>query len=789
MVQMRVLGGAVVLAEDGQVTGRAAQRHHLALLAFLAASPGGSATRDRLIAHLWPESETVRARHRLSVALHVLRVGLGEGSLVTSGDTVALNRERVRSDVAAYSDAVREGRLEEAVALYSGAFLEGFHLSGSPEFEAWMEGERERLAGLYRSALERLIAEEEASGRLGAAADWWRRLAAHDPFSAPVAAGLMRALARTGDLEGALRHARAYGALVESELGIPPDPGVEALAAEIVQAAAARRPPEGTAAAPSRPAPPGERLAGEEAIPDPTAAPPAPPPPATDPTSGLDPPAGPSNPRRRLVHAGATLVPLAVVAATLAVWLAGRDPGLAAPAAPAATRPSVVVLPFLPSDSGPDGELARGLSSDLAATLALVPGLRVEQPSEAPRPGRPGDPLQAGREAGARHVLDGSLRREDRGLIVEARVLDVGTGEQAWSGRWERPVADPAALREELSLVIADAVRLEVAPFEPNVYTENQRAYDRFLRGVYAHRRFTEEDLWTALQFYREAYEEDPGFALAHAIAGNAYIHLTLLGVSPRVSFERAREHALRSLALDSTLAEGHAALGYLQVFRDRDFEAGARSLRRAIMIYPTLPQARDWYGRYLIYVRDHPEAGLASIRKALEVDPLNTARSQLVEWMLYRTRRYDEIEEQNRVTRSLDPAVAASLAGSPLAEGYRELGRYEEAVRELLALHERRREPPSSELAVTYARMGREAEARAILRDVEGRAERGEADPLLVARVYANLDEADRAFQWLERTFQERPDRILTIRADPALDPLHGDPRFERLLARLGLF
>lgn len=239
MVHLTLLGGAFVEREGAPVTGRAAQRHHVALLAMLAASPAQTASRDRLIAHLRPAQDTSKARHRLSVALHVLRRGFGDDCVETAGDGVTLSSARVWTDVGAFLNAVAAGRLEDAIELYAGPFLDGFFLSGAAAFERWADAERERLSGMYRATLERLITEAEARRDAGGALRWWRLLSAHDPLSASVAIGLVRALADAGDVPGALRQARAHAALVRAELELPADPQVLELAQRLAETAAA----------------------------------------------------------------------------------------------------------------------------------------------------------------------------------------------------------------------------------------------------------------------------------------------------------------------------------------------------------------------------------------------------------------------------------------------------------------------------------------------------------------------------------------------------------------------
>lgn len=169
LIRIEVLGGVRLLRDGAVVTGRATQPYHVALMAFLAASPGQCATRDKLVALFWPERDSRRARHRLSVALHVLRSDVGEDPFVTSGESVGLDAAVVWTDLGAFLSAVEAGRIEEAAGLYAGPFLDGFFLTACPDFDPWVEAERARIGLQYRAVLERLIADAEG-GRGSASA-------------------------------------------------------------------------------------------------------------------------------------------------------------------------------------------------------------------------------------------------------------------------------------------------------------------------------------------------------------------------------------------------------------------------------------------------------------------------------------------------------------------------------------------------------------------------------------------------------------------------------------------
>jgi DNA-binding SARP family transcriptional activator/TolB-like protein len=760
MIQLNVLGGAA-LARDGKpVGGRPAQSHHLALLAFLAASPGRTATRDRLIATLWPESDSAKARHRLSVALHVLRRGLGEDCLVTSGDAVRLDSAAVESDVTCFTEAIGRGSLEDAARLYGGPFLDGFHLGGCPEFDGWAEGERERLAALYESALRRLASEAEDKGDLPGAVQWWKALTTHAPFRAAHAIGLMKAYAAMGDVAGALAHARAHVARVEGDLGIPGSAEVLELAADLTRQARERAAVASATAVVARPR---QDVAVATAV--------------SLPASSTAPPRR----RRRRRLSLAALVPAAVLAAVAwAVWLRSDEA--------VAGQPSVAVLPFVAVEApAVSADLGARLADEIRTTLGYVPGLRVVALDDAALAAG-SSTLGAGRRLGVSRVVRGRYRVEEERLVLDAELVDVVGGEISWTRRYDRRMRDHQALVEELSLAVADDLRLTLVPYVPKVYTESERAWDRFLEGVYAHRRLTAEDLWAALQFYREGWEEDPDFALAHAIAGNAYMVLAGSGLSAQVSYETGREHVLEALALDSLLAEGYATLARLQIWWDRDWRAADRSLRRAIMLYPTHPDARTYRAFYLLYYRMDFDAAVESARLALELDPLNTARSRDVELVLYHARRYDQMPAQNRHTWSLDADVARSFGGAPLAQAYRETGRYAESVAEYEALRARTGGLPATGLALTYTRMGREEDARAILAEREARARETGTGAAGIARIYASLGEPDRAFEWLDRAFHTAPVTLIALKTDPALDPIRSDPRFGELLRRMRL-
>jgi len=225
MYELRTFGGLSLEANGAPCMGAAAQRKTLALLALLARHPRGL-SRDKLIAYLWPDTDAAHGRGLLRQGCYALRRDLRADRLFLGTTELRLNPAFVTSDVQAFEEALRGDDLTKAADLYAGAFLDGFFLSHATEFEDWADGERARLAKAVYDVFEKLATRSAAEGNHEAAQRWWRRLAALEPLSSRAALGLMTALAERGEIPEALRHGKAYEALVREELGAPPEPAV-----------------------------------------------------------------------------------------------------------------------------------------------------------------------------------------------------------------------------------------------------------------------------------------------------------------------------------------------------------------------------------------------------------------------------------------------------------------------------------------------------------------------------------------------------------------------------------
>jgi DNA-binding SARP family transcriptional activator/TolB-like protein/tetratricopeptide (TPR) repeat protein len=485
MYALNLLGGAAVHGRDGPVTGKAAHKRRVALLAILAAARGRAVGRERLIGLLWPEHGTDAARHLLSESLYVLRKALGEHAFVAAGDEVGLNGEVVASDVEAFGRRIEAGELEAAAALYRGPFLDGFFVADAPEFERWAEGERARLAAAHTRALECLADACEGRGRPEEAAEWWRRLTVLDPYNSRVGMRLMLALDAAGERAAALWYAETHAALLRDELGVETDDDFDEVVLRLKRQPV--RVPTPTAAPPflqpapapvAGPAAPGdEGPASSAAVDDvrgdagaeaeeagretdeaggrrvvPGVLPGAPTPPGASAGAGAS-----SRPRRWWPQvATAVGLMLLVVAAFLP---RAEQPALPAPAGYDPQR--VAVLYFDDHSRGGElGYLATGLTESLINALAQVPALQVISRNGVKRyreaPAR-FDSMAADLQAGS--LVEGSVQRSGDSVRVTVQLIDANTRAHVESATLVHAVTDVFVLEDALADSVARFLR------------------------------------------------------------------------------------------------------------------------------------------------------------------------------------------------------------------------------------------------------------------------------------------------------------------------------------------
>ncbi|MDA2926464.1 protein kinase [Acidobacteria bacterium AH-259-G07] len=455
------------------------------------------------------------------------------------------------------------------------------------------------------------------------------------------------------------------------------------------------------------------------------------------------------------------------------------------------TVDSVVILPFHNESNDPEMDyLCDGLAERITNNLSQVPGLTVIAQSSARRFGGQDEDLQQiARKLNVRAVMTGRLSQRGETLFVSTELVDSEDNSQLWGNRLEQKVGNILALEANLAQEIAEALRLKLTGTAQQrlskQYTESARAHELYLKGLYHFFKQTEQGVNKAFQYFNQALEEDPNYALAHAGLAGGYSLLGLFDyLPPEEAFQEARAAAERALTIDDTLAEAHAALGMVRLYSEFDWKGAESAYQRALLLNPGLSGAHLVYGDYLMFA-GRPDEAVAEFKRALELDPVSAlAHSFLADGFFYR-REYDLAIAQCQEALELEPNFIP--AKEILHDAYWETGRYEEAIQ--VVAHW----PDSAKTLLRHMAAGRKKEAMEILEQQEEEWAKGEnraAQAHVYGYQYVRLGENEKALRWLERVYEERDGAkiLIALRVHPIWDPLRSLPRFEALLTKVGI-
>ena len=455
---------------------------------------------------------------------------------------------------------------------------------------------------------------------------------------------------------------------------------------------------------------------------------------------------------------------------------------------------SLAVLPFDNASRDPEHEyLSDGISASLINILATVPKLRVIAQSTVFRyKGRGIDPQALGRELNVRAVVTGRIMQSGGALRIGAELVDVATGSQLWGAHYDRKPGDIFAVQDEISSEIAEKLRLKLTHAEKKRLTKRQthdaEAYRLYLKGRHHWDRWTEDGFYKAIEYFEQAVEKDPRYALAHSGVADSYV---LLGwnsyLPPMEAFPKAKIAANEALRLDPDLGEAHTPLAAVLWLHDWLWPEAQVEFNRSLALNPCYPTANHWYAEYLMTMGRH-EPAIAKMKASQELDPLSLIISVAIGWAFYMARRFDEAIEQLEKTVELDPNYPVTYWILCLL--HRKMGRYD------LAIAEGEKGVTLSggsilmraALAQTLATAGRKKEAIQILDELTTLSKQKYVAPYFLAGIHIGLDETDRAMECLETSFKEHSHWLIYLHLDPGMDALRSSPRFQDLLRRIGL-
>ncbi|MFY9691339.1 MAG: tetratricopeptide repeat protein, partial [Candidatus Acidiferrales bacterium] len=293
---------------------------------------------------------------------------------------------------------------------------------------------------------------------------------------------------------------------------------------------------------------------------------------------------------------------------------------------------------------------------------------------------------------------------------------------------------------------------------------------------------------YKAIEYFQDAAEKDPNYALAYAGVANSYV---LLGwnsyLPPKESFPKAKAEAMTALHLDPNLAEAHTALAAVLWLHDWQWKKAQAEFKRSLELGPTYPTANHWNAEFTMTMGRHAEA-LERMKKSQELDPLSLIINVAVGWAFYYSRRYEDAIEQLRRTLDLDPSYPVTywILGLLL----RKTGHYDLAIAEGEKAVKLSGGSPlmRAALARTLGRAGKTSEARQILDELTKLSREKYVAPYFLAGIHIGLGEDDRALECLEKAYAERSHWLIYLHIDPTMDALRYNPRFQNLLRRVGL-
>jgi TolB-like protein/Tfp pilus assembly protein PilF/tRNA A-37 threonylcarbamoyl transferase component Bud32 len=462
--------------------------------------------------------------------------------------------------------------------------------------------------------------------------------------------------------------------------------------------------------------------------------------------------------------------------------------------------PSVVVLPFVNLSTDREQDFfCEGMAGGIINALTHVEGLRVAGWSSASSfRGKQVDLREIGRKLRVKTLLEGSVRKLGNKLRIMVQLINIADGFHIWSEAFDRDISelccpeDVFVIQDEIALAIVNKLRVKLLGGEKakivKRYTESLEAYDSYIRGRFFWNKRTEAGLKRAIEYFEQAIEKDPNYALAYAGLADSYLLLQdYSSISPKELYPQANGAIKRALEIDGTLAEVHTSLAQIE-FRSWNWEDSEREYKKAIELNPNYSTAHHWYALYLMYTARFDEA-IEEIRQAQELDPLSLVISRNDALVLYYSRRYDQAVEKLKKTLEMEPSFSAAHAY--LGRAYLQKSMYQEALQELQRERDiSGRSDPLVETwkGVAYQGLGREFEAKQVLENLLKQTQKGYVPPIALANLYFALGGKKEGFQWLNKAYRQRDSTLLEIKVDPGFDSVRSDKRFITLLKKMGL-
>jgi DNA-binding winged helix-turn-helix (wHTH) protein/TolB-like protein/tetratricopeptide (TPR) repeat protein len=460
-----------------------------------------------------------------------------------------------------------------------------------------------------------------------------------------------------------------------------------------------------------------------------------------------------------------------------------------------ASERSIAILPFRPLNSAPEDDyLGLGMTDALITRLSTLHKIIVRPVGAVRKYATADDPVAAGRQLAVQSVLEGSVQRSADGTRVTVRLWRVPDGELMWGDTFEEKSSDMFLVEDSISQKVADKLTINLTGDEQKQFlrpfTENSEAYQLYMKGRFFSSKRTVDGVKKSIELFQQAIQADPKYALAYTGLADSYTLASSYGYSilpPKEAMPQAEAAAAKALAIDDSLAEAHASLGYIKFTYDWDWAGAEREFKRSIALNPLYDTAHHWYSHELIALGRSDE-GIAEAKKAQELSPSDTVMNEHMGWTYLMVRDYDRAIQSARKAIEMDADFL--LAHRVLGMAYQYKGQNDQAIAEFERGVELTHGDPVAKafLARSYAAAGKNEQAAQILNELLRLSSKQYVPPTEIADTFAALGRKDEAFQWLNKAYDERAAALVYLKVAQVYDPLRSDPRFQELLTRLHL-
>jgi len=455
---------------------------------------------------------------------------------------------------------------------------------------------------------------------------------------------------------------------------------------------------------------------------------------------------------------------------------------------------SLAVLPFANLSGNPENAyFAAGIQDEIITRLAKIAQLKVVSCLSTQRFKSSPDDLPAiAKQLGVVNILQGSVQRSAHEVRVNVQLVKAETDTHLWADTFDRQLTDVFQIESDIAKTIAEKLQTKLTGSEERAIsvkpTADLEAHELYLKGRYLWNRRTAESLKKALNYFQQAADKDPNYALAYAGIADTCALFPVYGAgAPQEYLPRAKAAAMKAVELDDSLAEAHASLGLVLVCSFKPAQS-AKEFERAIQLNPNYATAHHWYARLTLLMTGEFDRAMAEAKRADELDPVSPIIHVDLGMVHLMSKRYDKAIEQYHDTLEMNPEFYFAHRYLGLALELK--GDISEAIAEYKRALELNDDPSGlGFIGHAEATAGRQKEAREILAQLTEAAKRRYVQPYAFAVIHLALGERDQALDWLEeaaRGDQSGLPSINFIKIDPYLDPLRGDPRFEALVEKV---